>query len=67
MQFRERRSEDRDQRQAPSVPGGPEGGNLNQMRQTGESFFQAADDTITRALSGDSQAFLNAARQEGGQ
>jgi hypothetical protein len=67
MRFRERHHEDRDQRHDPGVPGGPEGGGLGPMRQAGESLFHAADDAITRALSGDSQAFLNATRQEGGQ
>jgi hypothetical protein len=32
-----------------------------------ERFWDAADDAITRALSSDSQTFLHATRQEGGQ
>jgi hypothetical protein len=48
-------------------PGAPPVGNLDRVRQTGESLFHAADDAIARALSGDSAAFLQATRQEGGQ
>ena len=32
-----------------------------------ERLMQAADDAIARALSGDSERFLNATRQSGGQ
>lgn len=65
-----------DERELPETGSGgggsgggiPEGaGNLNQARQDGEEFYQAADDAIARALSGDSEAFLNATQQEGGQ
>jgi hypothetical protein len=48
-------------------PGAPAGGNLEGIRQAGESLFRAADDAIHRALSGDSLAFLQATEQEGGQ
>ena len=51
-------------RQGPP-PGGPS--NLDEMRQTGESLLQAADQAIERALAGDSMAFLHATRQDGGQ
>jgi hypothetical protein len=49
--------------------GPPSGGpsNLDQLRQTGESLLQAADQAISHALSGDSLAFLQATQQDGGQ
>ena len=66
MRFRERHNEPRDQRQGPPS-GNPDGGDLDRVRQAGEQRFRAADDAINRALSGDSLAFLQATRQEGGQ
>ncbi len=53
-------------RQGPPA-GGPSGHSLDQVRQAGESLLRATDDAIERALSGDSLAFLEATRQEGGQ
>ena len=63
MNLRER------QTQAPEAPPGTPagGGNLNGLRQAGENFWAAGDDAIARALSGNSEAFLAATRQEGGQ
>jgi hypothetical protein len=52
---------------APGPAGGPDGTNLNAIRQTAAGMLAAADDAISRVLSGDSQAFNAAARQEGGQ
>lgn len=66
MRFRERYNEPREHLQGPPS-GNPDGGNLDSVRQAGEQLFQAADDAINRALSGDSLAFLHATRQEGGQ
>jgi hypothetical protein len=40
---------------------------LNAIRQSAAGMLAAADDAISRVLSGDSQAFNAAARQEGGQ
>jgi hypothetical protein len=37
------------------------------LRQAGSDLLAAADDAINRALSADSEAFLFANRQEGGQ
>jgi hypothetical protein len=51
----------------PGPAGGPDGANLNAIRQTAAGMLAAADDAISRVLSGDSQAFNAAARQEGGQ
>ena len=53
-------------RQIPP-PGGSAGQNRNRLREAGESFLQAADQAVERALSGNSLAFLEATRQEGGQ
>jgi len=55
---------DRD-RQRPREPG--EGGGLDDLRLEGEAFLAAGDEAIRRALSGDSEAFLRANRQQGGQ
>lgn len=56
----------------PSPPpdesaGNAGGANLNAIRQTAGNMLTAADDAITRVLSGDSQAFNTAVRQGGGQ
>ncbi|MBN1421532.1 MAG: hypothetical protein JXP34_22355 [Planctomycetes bacterium] len=51
-------------------PGAGEGGggsNLSHLRQLGERYLAAADAAIARSLSGDSQAFLSANRQQGGE
>jgi hypothetical protein len=37
------------------------------MQQEADQLLRAADDAIARALSGDSEAFLRANRQHGGQ
>ena len=50
-----------------SASDAPVGGNLDQVRQVGESLFRAADDAIRRALSRDSRAFLESTQQSGGQ
>jgi hypothetical protein len=40
---------------------------LDAVREAGERFLTAGDEAIDRALSGDSEAFLRASRQEGGE
>ena len=45
----------------------PTGAQVPSLRPTGEGFLSAADHAIDRALSGNSEAFLNANRQQGGQ
>ncbi len=40
---------------------------LIDIRQKGEDLLQAAEDSIQKALSGDSQSFLAQGRQHGGQ
>lgn len=47
--------------------GADDGGNLDRLRDDGERFLAAGDAAIRRALSGDSEAFLRANRQRGGQ
>ncbi len=43
------------------------GGDLERIRQAGAELLAAADEAIDRALSGDSEAFLAANRQQGGE
>ena len=65
MEERERRLE--------GGSGGPDGGDgddgsgLMNTRDAGQDFLAAGDEAIRRALSGDSEAFLRANRQRGGQ
>jgi hypothetical protein len=51
----------------PDASTGPAPGNLNAIRQAGEALLDAGDDAIDRALSGNSEEFLAASRQQGGQ
>lgn len=68
MRLRERRREDdAGPGGEPSADGAPDGGGLQALRREGEEFLAAGDEAINRALSGDSQAFLTASRQQGGQ
>ena len=67
MNQRERPNHDQQQPAPAGSTGDPSGANLNAIRQTAAGLLAAADDAITRVLSGDSQAFNAAARQEGGQ
>ena len=63
MRERERQHEHRQQ------PGGgaPEGDNLGAIGDAVERLLTAGDTAINRALSADSEAFLRANRQQGGQ
>ncbi len=53
----------------PDLPEADSGGNgnLGELHRAGEDFLAAGDEAIQRALSGDSEAFLRANRQKGGQ
>ncbi len=51
----------------PPADGAGGAGNLGELRRAGEDLLAAGDEAIRRALSGDSEAFLRANRQEGGQ
>jgi len=64
MRFRERPREGHE----GGRQGGGEGGDeLSELRHQAEEFLAAGDEAIHRALSGDSEAFLRASRQHGGQ
>ena len=67
MNQRERINHDNQSSAGPGPAGSPDGANLNAIRQTAAGMLAVADDAISRVLSGDSQAFNTAARQEGGQ
>jgi hypothetical protein len=54
------------QTQQPAAPVMPNQ-NLNATREAAERFLTAGDDAINRALSGNSENFLAANTQEGGQ
>lgn len=63
MRFRNR---DEEQPQV-RVPENPTGGNLEQLRLAGEELLAAGADAIALTLSSDSEAFLEATKQQGGQ
>ena len=63
MQERERQHEERERPQSNGVGGE----NLGAIGNTGSRLLAAGDAAIDRALSGDSDAFLRANRQQGGQ
>lgn len=67
MNQRERPNDDNPSSSTPGPAGGPNGANLNAIRQAAAGMLSAADDAISKVLSGDSQAFNAAARQHGGQ
>ncbi|HVS03945.1 MAG TPA: hypothetical protein VMT16_14360 [Thermoanaerobaculia bacterium] len=52
---------------APPPDEEPRDGDLARLRARGDDFLAAGDEAIERALSGDSEAFLRANRQEGGE
>jgi alpha-D-ribose 1-methylphosphonate 5-triphosphate synthase subunit PhnI len=43
------------------------GGELDDLRRAGEDFLAAGDEAIQKALSSDSEAFLHANQQSGGE
>ena len=48
-------------------PGTDDGDGLDAARSRADRLLRAADDAIARALSGNSERFLEATRQSGGQ
>jgi hypothetical protein len=67
MDVRERHHQPREWAPGPA-PGTDDGSaGLDAAREEGERFLRAGDRALDRALSGDSEAFLRASRQEGGQ
>lgn len=68
MRFRGRREERDDRQRSGSGPTGSDGANTGgDLRRVGEGFLAAGSEAIRRALSDDSEAFLDAVQQEGGQ
>lgn len=62
---------ERERQEEPRLPGDPsgagDGDGVEATRARAERLLRAADDAIARALSGDSERFLNATRQSGGE
>ncbi len=68
MSERERHHPMRDPRPRAASPRNPgPDTDVERLRADAERLLNAADDAIARALSGDSEAFLEANRQAGGQ
>lgn len=67
MTMRERLEDDRQPDERDSSVDGSGDANLRRMRLAGESLLAAGADAIQRALSGNSESFLKATRQQGGQ
>ena len=67
MLFHERQHPPAAQGPGGGAPNAPGTGNLDRVREAGESLYRSADDAISRALAGDSLAFLHATQQQGGQ
>lgn len=66
MSERERETPQR-LRAAGEPPGGVEGAGLEATRASADRLLRAADEAIARALSQDSERFLESTRQSGGQ
>ena len=67
MQFQQRTRDDRERDQPTAPAGAAPGGNLAQLKLAGEALLAAGADAINRALSSDSEKFLEANTQQGGQ
>lgn len=66
MEPRERNRESRRRESEAGAPS-PADQSTTALRQAGSDLLAAADEAINRALSEDSEAFLYANRQEGGE
>jgi hypothetical protein len=62
-----RQKERQDNRPPSGGGGGPEGGGLDRLREQANRFLAAGDEAINSALDNDSEAFLRANRQQGGE
>jgi hypothetical protein len=68
MELRERTNDDRQSHGGQTDPCGGGGGNhLEALRQQAAAFLAAGNAIINATLSGNSEAFLAANRQQGGQ
>ena len=67
MRFREWFGDRHEEPQPDVLAGNPAGGSLDRLRQDGDEFLAAADEAINQALSSNSEEFLAANRQQGGQ
>ena len=67
MQFKFRTRDERERDQPLASAGAGPGGNLAELRSAGEALLAAGADAINRALSSDSEKFLEANTQHGGQ
>jgi hypothetical protein len=62
------RQKERQDNRPPSEGGGDSGGGLDSLREQANRFLAAGDEAINRALANsDSEAFLRANRQQGGE
>ncbi|MGQ0701886.1 MAG: hypothetical protein ACT4PM_01985 [Gemmatimonadales bacterium] len=66
MNLHERQHHDQTGGAGPA-PVPPPSGHLGELHRAGDDLLAAGDEAIRRALSGDSEAFLRANRQKGGQ
>jgi hypothetical protein len=62
MRFYDRHADD-----GAPADSGPEGGDIGQIRTEAHRLMSEGADAIRKALSSNSQAFLHAVRQHGGQ
>lgn len=67
MRLRERTDEDRTREAGVPSSDGEGDANLARVRLAGQSLLAAGADAIQKALSGNSESFLAATRQQGGQ
>jgi len=67
MSLRERIDDDRDRQTGDPSDNGPGDANLQKARVAGQGLLAAGADAIQKALSGNSEQFLAATRQQGGQ
>ena len=67
MKFRQIFGDDRPHASQEPAVQVPAEADLSLLRQVGNRFLAAGDEAISRALSSDSERFLSANRQQGGQ
>ena len=67
MRLRERIEDDREREDQDPSGDGSGDANLRGIRLAGQNLLAAGADAIQKALSGDSESFLAATRQQGGQ